>query len=59
MAAYVPAYKILNFRNANEIDVQTIVIEDVPRFDELFEHYQQEWDHLKILIRRIFGIKIS
>lgn len=47
MAAYVPAYKILNFKNANEIDVQTIVIEDVPRFDELFEHYQQEWDHLK------------
>ncbi|WIE07162.1 metallophosphoesterase [Providencia rettgeri] len=47
MAAYVPAYKILNFRNANEIDVQTIVIEDVPRFDELFEHYQQEWEHLK------------
>ncbi|MEX6368408.1 hypothetical protein AB6F62_09935 [Providencia huaxiensis] len=27
--------------------VQTIVIEDVPRFDELFEHYQQEWEHLK------------
>ncbi len=47
MAAYVPAYKILNFKNTHEIDVQTIVIENVPRFDELFEHYRQEWDHLK------------
>ncbi|QHW99761.1 metallophosphoesterase [Klebsiella variicola] len=47
MAAYVPAYKILNFANRSEIDVQTVILDSVPRFNELFEHYQQEWDHLK------------
>lgn len=46
LAAYVPAYKILNFTSPLEIDVQTVILKDVPRFDELFEHYQQEWDHL-------------
>lgn len=46
MAAYVPAYKILNFKDQSKIDVNTVVIKDVPRFDELFEHYAQEWDHL-------------
>jgi 3',5'-cyclic AMP phosphodiesterase CpdA len=46
MAAYVPAYKILNFNNQSSIDVNTVVIKSVPRFDELFEHYSQEWSHL-------------
>lgn len=46
MAAYVPAYKILNFTSRTDIDVQTIILDSVPRFNELFEHYQQEWDHL-------------
>lgn len=46
LAAYVPAYKILNFTSPLEIDVQTVILKDVPRFDELFEHYQQEWDYL-------------
>lgn len=46
LAAYVPAYKILNFISWAEIDVQTVIVKEVPRFNELFEHYQQEWDHL-------------
>lgn len=46
MAAYVPAYKILNFTSRTDIDVQTIILDSVQRFNELFEHYQQEWDHL-------------
>lgn len=46
MAAYVPAYKVLNFTSRTDIDVQTIILDSVPRFNELFEHYQQEWDHL-------------
>ncbi|MCS2164357.1 metallophosphoesterase family protein [Scandinavium manionii] len=49
MAAYVPAYKILNFSSPNSIDVQTIILNSVPRFNELFEHYQQEWDHLNAI----------
>lgn len=47
MAAYVPAYKILTFKDGNKVEVDTVVLRDVPRFNELFEHYQQEWDHLK------------
>ncbi len=46
MAAYVPAYKILDFVSRTSIDVQTVILDSVPRFNELFEHYQQEWDHL-------------
>ncbi len=46
IAAYVPAYKILTLKSANEYHVETVVLEDVPRFDELFEHYHMEWDHL-------------
>lgn len=46
MAAYVPAYKILHFASRRDIDVQTVIIDSVPRFNELFEHYRQEWDYL-------------
>ncbi|HDG1691243.1 TPA: metallophosphoesterase [Kluyvera georgiana] len=48
MAAYVPAYKILDFVSRTRIDVQTVILDSVPRFNELFEHYQQEWDHLNM-----------
>lgn len=49
MAAYVPAYKILTFHSRSDIDVQTVILDTVPRFNELFEHYQQEWDHLNAI----------
>ncbi len=42
MAAYVPAYKILTLKDSEHIDVQTVRMDNVPRFDELFEHYQDE-----------------
>lgn len=47
IAAYVPAYKILSLKNDNNIEVQTVVLDDVPRFNELFEHYRQEYQALK------------
>ncbi|MDP5029577.1 metallophosphoesterase [Paraglaciecola sp.] len=47
IAAYVPAYKILSVKNVSNIEVQTIVLNDVPRFNELFEHYRQEYQALK------------
>jgi len=43
IAAYVPAYKILSLKKDNNIEVQTVVLEEVPRFNELFEHYRQEY----------------
>ncbi|MDR7119107.1 metallophosphoesterase [Rheinheimera soli] len=47
LAAYVPAYKLLTLTSKEHIKVQTIVLEQVPGFDQLFEHYQKEWQQLK------------
>lgn len=47
IAAYLPAYKLLTVLPGNEIDVNTIALDQVPRFNELFEHYEQEYQQLK------------
>ncbi|MDV5170134.1 metallophosphoesterase [Photobacterium rosenbergii] len=47
MAAYVPAYKLLSFKTDSQVEVETVILDKVPRFDELFEHYEKEWKHLK------------
>lgn len=47
MAAYVPAYKIVSTQSPVAMTVQTVVLDEVPRFNELFEHYQTEWEHLQ------------
>lgn len=46
LAAYAPGYKILSL-NHTTAEVETIVIDDVPRFRELFPLYQSEHDALK------------
>lgn len=50
LAAYVPAYKILTVKNdkksGQKIEVETVVLNDVPRFNELFVHYHEEWNYL-------------
>lgn len=47
LAAYIPAYKILSIKPDQQIEVETIVLKDVPRFDELFVHYHTEWKYLQ------------
>lgn len=47
LAGYIPAYKILEIKPDNQIEVETAVIADVPRFNELFEHYAVEADYLE------------
>ncbi len=47
LAAYIPAYKLLTIKKDNLMDVQTIVIDSVPRFDEFFELYEQEHKYLE------------
>ncbi len=42
LGVYGAAYKILNFKPDEKIAVQTISLDEVPRFDELFEHYETE-----------------
>jgi len=47
LAVYGAAYKIVTYKNADTIDVQTMPLSSVPRFAELFPHYVVENDYLK------------
>ncbi|TRW24000.1 metallophosphoesterase [Flavobacterium zepuense] len=47
LAAYIPAYKLLTLKSNNIAEVETIAIDNVPRFDELFELYKMEHQFLK------------
>ena len=47
LAVYGAAYKILTFTSQDVVDVQTVALNDVARFDELFAHYQVEYDYLQ------------
>jgi 3',5'-cyclic AMP phosphodiesterase CpdA len=47
LAAYIPAYKLLTFKKDNVVDIQTITIDKVPRFDELFDLYKMEYQFLE------------
>ena len=42
LGAYVPAYKVLTVHEGDKISVETIELSEVPRFKELFEHYEVE-----------------
>jgi 3',5'-cyclic AMP phosphodiesterase CpdA len=45
-AAYMPAFKILTLHSNDCVEIETVVLEDVPEFDKLFEHYRVEHEHL-------------
>ena len=48
IAAYKPAYKILSLNTKeNTAEIETVVIDEVPRFNELFEHYAKEHAELE------------
>ncbi|WP_281233966.1 metallophosphoesterase family protein [Flavobacterium gelatinilyticum] len=47
LAAYMPAYKILTIHSKNQMEVETIVIDKVPKFNSLFPFYEQEYVHLQ------------
>jgi 3',5'-cyclic AMP phosphodiesterase CpdA len=46
LAVYGAAYKILTYKDADTVDVQTVPLNTVPRFKELFPYYQAEYDFL-------------
>lgn len=47
VASYVPAYKIFHIgENRNQVEVETVVLEEVPDFKTLFSHYPDEWKYL-------------
>jgi len=47
LAAYIPAYKLLTIRKDNLVDIQTITIDEVPRYNELFDLYKMEYQFLE------------
>ncbi|AZA52623.1 metallophosphoesterase family protein [Chryseobacterium sp. G0201] len=46
LAAYLPSYKILTIHSPEKMEVQTEVLNDVHRFDELFPLYEKEFEAL-------------
>lgn len=47
LAAYMPAYKILTIHTNSNLEVETVVIGKVNKFNSLFPFYEQEYAHLK------------
>lgn len=47
LAAYIPGYKILTVDSEDKFEIETVSIENVPRFNELFPFYEKEFDNLK------------
>ena len=46
IAAYVPAYKLLTVHGNQQLEVETIELDEVAGFNRLFSHYQREYDYL-------------
>lgn len=47
LAAYKPAYKILTIHSNSEVEVETVVVGSVLKFDSLFPFYEEEYAHLQ------------
>ncbi len=47
LASYPSAYKILTIKNSDEMDVETVKLDSVPGFDELFPLYEKEYSYLQ------------
>lgn len=47
LAVFGAAYKIVRYQSKDLVDVQTIALNTVPRFNELFPLYQAEYDYLQ------------
>lgn len=46
LGGYIPAYKILTIKSGHLLEVETVVVDSVPRFNELFDLYRIEYDYL-------------
>ena len=47
LAAYKPAYKILEIQRGNAVNVETVTLDSVPGFNEFFSLYELEHNFLK------------
>lgn len=46
LAVYGAAYKIVDFISPSKVDIKTIKLDDVPRFNELFPLYKKEYNYI-------------
>lgn len=42
LAAHVPAYKLMTLHGAGQLEIKTVRLDQVPRYDELFDLYRAE-----------------
>lgn len=49
LAAYMPAYKILTIYSASEVEVETVVVDSVQKWNSLFPFYDQELVYLQTI----------
>jgi 3',5'-cyclic AMP phosphodiesterase CpdA len=47
LAAYKPAYKILTIHSDSDLEIETVVVGSVPKFNSLFPFYEEEYAHLQ------------
>lgn len=47
LAVFGAAYKVVEFKSKDTVDVQTVPLNDVPRFKELFPQYEVEYQYLQ------------
>lgn len=47
LAVYGAAYKIVSFKSADRAEVQTVALNEVARYKELFPHYEMEYNYLQ------------
>ncbi|GAA3738529.1 metallophosphoesterase [Flavobacterium ginsengisoli] len=57
LAAYMPAYKILTIHSQYDLEVETVVIGKVNKFNSLFPFYQEEYAHLEAIKSNIIWNK--
>ncbi|AXP81504.1 hypothetical protein CJ739_2431 [Mariniflexile rhizosphaerae] len=47
LAAYMPAYKILTIHSNEAVEVETVVVDSVAKFNNLFPFYEKEYTYLQ------------
>lgn len=57
LAAYMPAYKILTIHSHSDLEVETVVIGKVNKFNSLFPFYEEEYAHLEAIKSNIIWNK--
>ncbi len=46
LSAYIPAYKLVSFKTDSIVEIDTVVVEDVPDYNALFPFYHYEIEYL-------------